>query len=106
MQRKTRDKMVEASSTSTNGYYARDLLTLVGPLEDLKVPRVQEGDFHPKNPPLPEESLPRAFGDHPYPFRCGSKHQEDFPLLRRHLQGFSLIPNKASFSSSKLLQNK
>jgi putative transposase len=31
-----------------NGYYTRDLLTLVGPVEDLKVPRVREGDFHPR----------------------------------------------------------
>jgi transposase-like protein len=26
----------------------RGLLTLVGPVEDLKVPRVREGDFHPR----------------------------------------------------------
>jgi len=34
--------------TKGNGYYTRDLLTLFGPIEDLKVPRVREGDFHPK----------------------------------------------------------
>ncbi|MEM4531394.1 MAG: transposase [Thermofilaceae archaeon] len=34
--------------TKANGYYTRDLLTLAGPLEDLKVPRVREGEFHPK----------------------------------------------------------
>jgi len=39
---------LETHPTSANGYYTRDLLTLVGPVEDLKVPRVQEGDFHPR----------------------------------------------------------
>jgi len=34
--------------TKGNGYYTRDLLILFGPLEDLKVPRVREGGFHPK----------------------------------------------------------
>lgn len=34
--------------TKGNGYYTRDLLTQYGILEDLKVPRVREGDFHPK----------------------------------------------------------
>jgi putative transposase len=38
----------ETHPTSANGYYTRDLLTLVGPVEDLKVPRVREGDFHPR----------------------------------------------------------
>ena len=39
---------LEEHPTKGNGYYTRDLLTLFGPLEDLKVPRVREGDFHPK----------------------------------------------------------
>ena len=34
--------------TKANGYYTRNLLTLVGPLEDLKVPRVRDDDFHPQ----------------------------------------------------------
>jgi len=34
--------------TSANGYYARDLLTLVGPLEELMVPPVRKGNFHPR----------------------------------------------------------
>jgi len=29
---------LETHLTSANGYYTRDLLTLVGPVEDLKVP--------------------------------------------------------------------
>ena len=37
---------LETHPTSADGYYTRDLLTLVGPIEDLKVPRVQKGDFH------------------------------------------------------------
>ncbi len=39
---------LEEHPTKGNGYYTRDLLTLFGPLEDHKVPRVREGDFHPK----------------------------------------------------------
>jgi len=39
---------LEEHPTKGNGYYTRDLLTTFGPLEDLKVPRVREGDFHPK----------------------------------------------------------
>ena len=39
---------LENRSTKANGYYTHDLLTLVGPLEDLKVPRVRQGDFHPQ----------------------------------------------------------
>ena len=40
--------LLERHPTKANGYYTRDLLTLVGPVEDLKVPRVREGDFHPR----------------------------------------------------------
>jgi len=36
---------LEAHPNSTNGYYTRDLLPLVGPLEDLKVLRAREGGF-------------------------------------------------------------
>ena len=43
---------LEEHPTKGNGYYTRDLLTLFGPLEDLKVPRVREGDFHPRLLPV------------------------------------------------------
>ncbi|KUK27328.1 MAG: Transposase mutator type, partial [Acetothermia bacterium 64_32] len=39
---------LEKNPTKANGYYTGDLLTLVGPVKDLRVPRVREGDFHPK----------------------------------------------------------
>ena len=39
---------LETHPTSANGYYTRDLLTLVGPVEDLKVPRVRECNFLPR----------------------------------------------------------
>ena len=39
---------LEEHPTKANGYYTRDLLTLFGPIEELRVPRVREGDFHPK----------------------------------------------------------
>ena len=46
--REEREIYVEQHPTKANSYYTRDLLTLVGPLEDLKVSRVREGKFHPR----------------------------------------------------------
>jgi len=46
--REERAIYLEEHPTKANGYYTRDLLTLVGPVEDLRVPRVREGDFHPR----------------------------------------------------------
>ena len=46
-----RELYLEEHPTKGNGYYTRDLLTLFGPLEDLKVPRVREGEFHPRSSP-------------------------------------------------------
>jgi len=43
-----RELYLEEHPTKGNGYYTRDLLTQYGILEDLKVPRVREGEFHPK----------------------------------------------------------
>lgn len=43
-----RELYLKEHPTKGNSYYTRDLLTLFGPLEDLRVPRVREGDFHPK----------------------------------------------------------
>jgi len=40
-----REINLESHPTKANGYYTLDLLTLVGPVEDLKVPGIQEGDF-------------------------------------------------------------
>ena len=48
LMREEREIYLEEHLTKANGYYTRDLLTLIGPLEDLRVPRVREGDFHPK----------------------------------------------------------
>ena len=47
-----RELYLEEHPTKGNGYYTRDLLTLFGPLEDLKVPWVREGDFHPRLLPV------------------------------------------------------
>ncbi len=44
---KERKIYLEDHPTKANGYYTRDLLTLAGPLEDLRVPRVREGDAAP-----------------------------------------------------------
>ena len=48
LMKEEREIYLESHPTKANGYYTRDLLTLVGPVEDLKVPRVREGDFHPR----------------------------------------------------------
>jgi len=48
LMREERAMYLETHPTSANGYYTRDLLTLVGPVEDLRVLRVREGDFHPR----------------------------------------------------------
>lgn len=48
LMREEREIYLGEHPTKANGYYTRDLLTLAGPLEDLKVPRVREGDFHPR----------------------------------------------------------
>jgi transposase-like protein len=48
LMREERAMYLETHPTSANGCYTRDLLTLVGPVEDLEVPRVREGDFHPR----------------------------------------------------------
>ncbi len=36
---------LEEHPTKANGYYTRDLLTLVGPVEDLRVPACERGIF-------------------------------------------------------------
>jgi len=43
-----RTMYLETQPASANGYNTRDLPTLVGSLEDLEIPRVREGDFHPR----------------------------------------------------------
>ncbi|MBC7109323.1 MAG: transposase [Methanomassiliicoccales archaeon] len=48
LMREERELYLEQHPTKANGYYTRDLLTLTGPLENLRVPRVREGDFHPR----------------------------------------------------------
>jgi len=40
LMKEEREISLENHPTKANGYYTRDLLTLVGPVEDLKVPRV------------------------------------------------------------------
>ncbi|MEM2002280.1 MAG: hypothetical protein QXT77_06530 [Candidatus Methanomethylicaceae archaeon] len=45
LMREERALYLAENPAKANGYYTRDLLTLTGPLEDLKVLRVREGDF-------------------------------------------------------------
>ncbi len=46
--REERAMDLEKHPTKANGYSTRDLLTLVGPGEDLRVPRVREVELYPK----------------------------------------------------------
>jgi len=48
LMREEREIYLESHPIKANGYYTRGLLTLVGPVEDLKVSRVRGGDFHPR----------------------------------------------------------
>ncbi|MBC7318265.1 IS256 family transposase [Candidatus Bipolaricaulota bacterium] len=48
LMREEREVYLGEHPTKANGYYTRDLLTLADSIEDLKVPRVREGDFHPR----------------------------------------------------------
>jgi len=43
-----REIYLESQPLKANGYHAHDLLTLVEPVEDLKVPRVRECNFLPR----------------------------------------------------------
>ncbi len=46
--REERAMDLEEHLIKANGYSTRDFLTLVGPREDLRVPRVREGEFYLK----------------------------------------------------------
>jgi putative transposase len=48
LMKEEREIYLESHPTKANGYYPSDPLTLVGPVEELKVPRVREGNFHPR----------------------------------------------------------
>lgn len=47
MGKEERKAYQEEYDVRANGYYQRDLLTPRGAIEDLQVPRVRTGDFHP-----------------------------------------------------------
>jgi hypothetical protein len=48
LMREEREICLEEHPTKANGYYTRDLLTLVGPLEDLKAPGPVPATFTPR----------------------------------------------------------
>jgi len=62
LMKEEREIYLENHSTKTNGYYTRDLLTLVGPLEDLKVPAYGMAISIPRSSPIengPPWNFPR-----------------------------------------------
>ncbi|MBC7109161.1 MAG: transposase [Methanomassiliicoccales archaeon] len=93
LMREKREIYLREHPTKANGYYTRDLLTLTSPLENLRVPRVREGDFKPEDPVLSEARLVGTFRGHPHPVRRRGEHQEHFPLSGRRLRRF-LLPAK------------
>lgn len=48
LKREARVLYPEEHPTKANGCYTRDLDTILGPVEDLRVPGMREGEFHPK----------------------------------------------------------
>jgi len=49
LMREEREIYLEQHATKANGYYTRDLFTLVGSLEDLKAPGPVRATFTPRN---------------------------------------------------------
>ena len=54
------------------------LLALAGPVEDLRVPRVREGDFHPRSCPIAAAAL-TAFRSHLGPRRLWAQPSRHLP---------------------------
>lgn len=48
MTKEEREEFLSLNETKANGFYTRDLGTPIGILEDLKVPRTRDGNFHSK----------------------------------------------------------
>ena len=71
---------LETHPAGFNGYYTHDLRTLVGPVEDLKVPRVREGDFHPQILPYRRQVSLELFEAILVCSRCGKRGGTDRPL--------------------------
>jgi len=84
--REERTMYLETQPTKANGYYTRDLLTLFGPLENLKVPRVREGDFHPQILPYRKLHRREKTAKEPAYIALGIK-----PDGRREVLGFWLF---------------
>ena len=97
LMKEERDIYLENHSTKANGYYTRDLLTLVGPLEDLKVPRVREGDFHPRILPYRKRASLELSEAILALLRRRRKHPEDLRLSGRDLWGVLLASKHLPF---------
>ena len=67
-----------------------------GPVEDLKVPRVREGDFHPRILPYRKRVSLELSEIILALYAVGVSTREDLPLLRRNLRGFLLTPKHPS----------
>jgi len=109
LMKEEREIYLENHPTKANGYYTWDLLTLAGPLENLKVPRVREGDFHPH--PLPKAGLAGTFRGYLRSLCSRCKHPEDLGVLGRGLRGVLLapkhpLPHRSHFGLSKALAGK
>ncbi len=80
---------LEQHPTKGNGYYTRDLLTLFGPLEELRVPRVRVSSQDPARAAAYQH---RAVGGHTGAVRLWGQHQGHLPVLGDGVWGVLLPP--------------
>ena len=103
--REEREIYLEDHPTKANGYYTRDLLTLVGPVEDLKVPRVRKGDFHPQILPYRRRASLELSEAILALYALGVSTRKNSAFLERDLRGYS-THRRASSASWKSPKNK
>ena len=92
LMREERGIYLEDHPTKANCYYTRDLLTLVGPVEDLKVPRVRKGDFHPQILPYRRRASVELSQAILALYALGVSTRKISAFLERDLQGILLAP--------------
>ncbi|NOX45197.1 MAG: hypothetical protein GXO72_05655, partial [Caldiserica bacterium] len=90
----------EHPTTKGNGYYTRDLPILFGPIEDLKVPRVREGDLHPNLLPYRRRASLDLAEAVFFALHLGGEHPGHCVVHQGRLRG-ALLPTRASPASPR-----
>lgn len=86
--------------TKANSYYINNFLALFGHMEELKVPRVHEKDFHPKISPY-RHRAPRSFLKPSWLSTLWSEHLGHLPVPGGRLRRFLLTPECLPAHSSR-----